>query len=346
MGYEKLFSPIQLRGLELKNRVVFPAMGTKMSGGGKEVTQKLIDYHAERAKGGNGLNIVEVSSVHAPSSPRGFLSIAEDHYIEGFQKLTDAIRKNGGKSAVQLWQGGTAVASDPNAMIVVPSDMTLPQTEFTLPGAKTETIWEIIEAYGKAAKRAVEAGFDTMELHAAHSYSLHTFLSPAFNRREDEFGGSFENRTRYLLETIRQIRKNIPEQMPLLMRIDAKDDNLEKGLTIEEIIEICKLAKTEGVDVLDVSRGNMFSAAIKYEVPPVDVAKGFNVDNAAKIRKETEMTTIAVGRINRPDQAETILQEDKADMVVMGRAQLADAQFCNKAKEGKDDAIVYCVGCN
>lgn len=346
MKFEKLFTPIKIREMEMRNRVVFPAMGTKMPSEDKFVTEKLINYHVARAEGGNGLNMVEVTSVHAPSAPTYFLSIADDKYIPEFKKLTDAIRNVGGKSAIQLWQGGTAVASDREAMIIVPSEMNMPGTDIMLPAAKTETIWEIIDAYGKAAKRAEEAGFDAIELHAGHSYSLHTFLSPAFNKREDEFGGSFENRARYLLETIKSIRKNISADMPLFMRIDAHDDYLENGLAIDDIIKVCKLAGEEGVDVLDVSRGNMFSAAIKYEVPPVDVERGFNVDNAAKIRKETGMITVAVGRINSPDQAEKILEDDRADMVVMGRAQLADAEFCNKAKAGDEDSIVYCVGCN
>lgn len=346
MKFEKLFSPIKVRGMEMRNRIVFPAMGTKMPTEDRQVTQKLIDYHVARAKGGNGLNMLEVTSVHTPSAPKSFLSIGEDKYVPGLKKLVEEIHQAGAKVGIQVWQGGTAVASDPEAEIIVPSDMPFPTPESIIPGASKETIGDIIESFGEAARRAVEAGFDCIEFHAAHSYSPHTFLSAAFNRREDEYGGSLKNRARYMLECIRALRKNMPEDMPLFMRIDAHDDYLENGLTIEDIIQVCKWAKEAGVDVLDVSRGNMFTAAIKYEVPPVDVPRGFNVDNAARIRKETGMLTIAVGRINHPQQAENILTEDKADMVVMGRAQLADAEFCNKAKAGEIEDIVLCVGCN
>ena len=155
-----------------------------------------------------------------------------------------------------------------------------------------------------------------------------------------------ENRARFSLECIRAIRENIPEDMPLFMRIIAHDDNLEGGLTIEEIVEFCKMAKDAGVDVLNVSRGNFSSAAIKYEVPPVDLPRGFNVANAERIKKETGMITIAVGRINDPAQADEIIASGKADMVVIGRGQLADPEFCNKAREGRVDDIVKCVGCN
>lgn len=346
MTYNHLFSPIKIRGLELKNRVVFPAMGTKMATDDKFVTDQLIDYHVARVVGGCGLNITEVCSVYSKAAPSKFLSIAEDEYIPGLKKLADAIHKEGGKAGIQLWCGGFAVASDPTAMIIIPSDTPVRGTELVIPGASIATIQEVIEAYGAAAKRAVLAGYDTVEFHAAHNYVPHSFLSPYFNRRTDEYGGSFENRARLSLECIRAIRDNIPEDMPLFMRIDAHDDCLDGGLTIEEMIEFCKLAKEAGVDVVDVSRGNFSSSAIVYEVPPIDLPRGFNVDNAARIRKETGLVTIAVGRINEPALAEEILEEDKADMVVVGRGQLADPEFCNKAMAGEDTSIVRCIGCN
>lgn len=346
MGYNKLFSTIKIKGLELKNRVMFPAMGTKMATEDKFVTQQVIDYHVARVVGGCGLNFTEVCSVYEPASPKKFLSIAEDKYIEGLKKLTDSIHEAGGKAGVQLWLGGLAVASDPEAMIIIPSDMPVQGTEYTMPGASIDTIKEAIKAFGEAARRAVEAGFDTIEFHGGHNYVPHSFLSPFFNKREDEYGGSLENRARFSIEAIKAIRENMPEDMPLFMRVVAQDDYLEGGLTIEDIIEFCKMAKEAGVDVVDVSRGNFSSAAIKYEVPPVDLARGFNVENAARIRKETGLITVAVGRINDPALAEEILESDKADMVVIGRAQLADPEFCNKAREGKEDTIVKCVGCN
>jgi len=160
------------------------------------------------------------------------------------------------------------------------------------------------------------------------------FLSGGINHRTDEYGGSFKNRTRFPLEIIRAVRSNLPEGMPVFMRIDAHDDYLENGLTIEEVIEFCKLARAEGVDVLDVSRGNVISAGNKFEVPPIDLPRGFNIENAAKIRKEARMLTIGVGRINTAALAEEILEKDKVDMVVMGRAQLADPGFCDEITRG------------
>lgn len=346
MAFENLFSPIKIRGLELKNRVVFPAMGTKMATEDGYVTKQLIDYHAARALGGSGLNFTEVCGVHGPSNPVKFLAIHEDKYIPGLKALTDAIHAAGGKAGVQLWQGGMAAATYQQEGIIIPSDIKVPGSDHVIPGASIETIKEVVQSFGKAARRAVEAGFDCIEFHAGHNYSPHAFLSPAFNKRTDQYGGSLENRARYLLECIKAIRENIPEDMPLFMRIVAHDDYLEDGLTIEEMIKFCNMAKDAGVDVLNVSRGNFSSAAIKYEVPPVDLPRGFNVSNAERIKKETGMLTIAVGRINDPKQADEIIATGKADMVVIGRGQLADPEFCNKAKEGRVDDIIRCVGCN
>ncbi|MEG1383730.1 MAG: NAD(P)/FAD-dependent oxidoreductase [Oscillospiraceae bacterium] len=342
--FDKLFAPIKIRGMELRNRIIMPAMGTRMASETGEITGRLIAYHTARAIGGSGLNIVEVASVHTPSAPAHFVSISDDSKLEGHTKLTAAIHAAGGKAGIQLWQGSIAVSMDPKAKMFVVSDM--PFGKFTVPAITKSEIEEIVECYGAAAKRAAEAGYDCVEFHCAHNYLPHSFLSAGFNRRTDEYGGSFENRARFPLECIRAIRANLPDSMPIFMRIDAHDDYLQNGLSIEDVIAFCKLAGDAGVDVLDISRGNIITAASLYEVPPIDVPRGFNVENARRIRRETGMLTVAVGRINAAEQAEEILEQDKADMVVMGRAQLADPEFANKAKAGRVDDIVHCVGCD
>lgn len=342
--YSKLFSPFAIKGMTLKNRIILPAMGTRFTQD-RFVNQTHIDYHVARTRGGSALNIVEVSSVHEPSAPKMFLSIADDKYIPKMRELTDAIHAAGGKAGIQLWQGSLAVGMDQTAMILLASEMEL-APGFKIPGIDKAMIGQIVDCYGKAAARAVAAGFDCIEFHCAHNYLPHSFLSGGINHRTDEYGGSLENRARFPLECIRAIRTAMPEDMPLFMRIDAHDDCLENGMTIEDTIAFCKMAGEAGVDVLDVSRGNVISAASKYEVPPLDLPRGFNVDNAARIRRETGMVTIGVGRINDPQQAEDILEADKVDLVVMGRAQLADPDFCNKCKEGRVEDIDRCVGCD
>ena len=342
--FDHLFSPFRVRGLALKNRVVLPAMGTRFCED-RHVTQRLIDYHVARARSGCALNIVEVSSVHTPSAPSMFVSISEDEYVPGHRALVDAIHEAGGTAGVQLWQGSIAVGMDPQAQMLVASDLPL-APGFTLPAVTREQIDEVVACYGEAARRAREAGYDCVEFHCAHNYLPHSFLSGGINHRTDEYGGSLENRARFPLACIRAIREAIGEDMALFMRIDAHDDFLEGGMTIEDTIEFCRWAADAGVDVLDVSRGNIVSAANAYEVPPIDLPPAFNVDNAARIRRETGVPTIGVGRINTPQLAEEILAEDKVDLVVMGRAQLADPDFVAKAREGRVDDIVYCVGCD
>ncbi|WP_072374840.1 bile acid Fe-S flavoenzyme BaiCD [Thermophilibacter mediterraneus] len=342
--FDHLFSPFRVRGLALKNRVILPAMGTRFCED-RHVTQRLIDYHVARARSGCALNIVEVSSVHTPSAPSMFVSISEDEYVPGHRALVDAIHEAGGTAGVQLWQGSIAVGMDPQAQMLVASDLPL-APGFTLPAVTREQIDEVVACYGEAARRAREAGYDCVEFHCAHNYLPHSFLSGGINHRTDEYGGSLENRARFPLACIRAIREAIGEDMALFMRIDAHDDFLEGGMTIEDTIEFCRWAADAGVDVLDVSRGNIVSAANAYEVPPIDLPPAFNVDNAARIRRETGVPTIGVGRINTPQLAEEILAEDKVDLVVMGRAQLADPDFVAKAREGRVDDIVYCVGCD
>lgn len=348
MAFEKLFSPIKIRGMEMPNRVVMSAMGTheaSASEDGRMVTDKLIAYHVARAKGGCGMNTTECCAVDLASSPRGFLAISDDKYIPGMKKLCDAVHEVGGRMAVQLWQGGLAVGSDPQAEILIASDMPV-SPEYTMPGISVERIHSVIDAFGQAARRAVEAGFDAVEFHCGHNYLPHSMLSSAINKRTDEWGGSLENRMKFPLACIRSIRENIPEEMPMFMRVVWQDDFLEGGLTPEDVITFCKEAGKAGVDVINVSRGNILSAAIMYETPPVDMPNGFNVDAAARIRKETGMLVMPCGRINTPGLAEEILEQEKADLVVMARAQLADPEFCNKAKAGDLTSIKYCIGCD
>lgn len=348
MAFDKLFAPIKIRGLELKNRVVMSAMGTHIaasSDDGRMVTDKLIGYHVARAKGGCGLNTTECCAVDLASSPKGFLAISDDNYIPGMKRLCDAVHAVGGRMAIQLWQGSIAVGSDPQAEVLVVSDMPV-SPEYTLPGISEERIQSVITAFGQAARRAVEAGFDVIEFHCGHNYLPHSFLSGAINKRTDDWGGSLENRMKFPLACIRSIRENVPEDMPLFMRVVWQDDFLEGGLTPEDVIAFCKCAGKEGVDVINVSRGNVISAAVVYETPPVDLPNGFNTDAAARIRRETGMLVMPCGRINTPELAEELLEQGKADLVVMARAQLADAEFCNKAKAGDVESIKYCIGCD
>lgn len=360
--FDNLFSPIKIRGLTLRNRVVLPAMGTHFADEDSNITQQLIDYQVARALGGCGLNFTECTSVCPDAIHTRQPGIGADRFIPGHQALTDAVHMAGGKCAIQLWAPGAGAGSDPKCRIYLPdgydgknSTVFIPDTakrekDGTIPAVTVEELERIVQWFGDAAARSVRAGYDVLEFHCGHNYLPHTMLSKAFNHRRDQYGGSLKNRMRFPLACIRAIRGNMPEDMPLFIRVsvfDEKDlDQGKGGNSIEDTIEFLKEAKKAGVDVANVSRGNFTGWGNVYEVPPLNLKPGFNVEHAARIRRETGLVTMAVGRINTPELGERILEEQKADLICMGRAQLAEPEFCNKCRDGRTDEIRYCIGCN
>lgn len=360
--FENLFSPIKIRGLTLRNRIVMPAMGTHFADEDSYVTQQLIDYQVARALGGCGLNFMECTSVCPDATHARQPGISSDQYIPGHRKFTEAVHTAGGKCAIQLWAPGAGAGSDPKCRIYLPdgydgksSAVFIPPTakreeDGTIPAVTVEELKTIVQWFGEAAARSVRAGYDVLEFHCGHNYLPHTMLSKAFNHRTDEYGGSLKNRMRFPLACIHAIRANMPEDMPLFIRVSIFDeddlDNGKGGNSIEESIEFLKEARKAGVDVANISRGNFTGWGNVYEVPPLNLKPGFNVENAARVRNETGLITMAVGRINTPELGESILVEEKADLICMGRAQLADPEFCNKCRDGRTDEIRYCIGCN
>lgn len=342
MEYKHLFSKGTIGNMELKNRVILPAMGTKMNEPGGYVSQRLIDYHVARAKGGNGLNTVEVTTIHPTAASDDAPALYDDKFIPGMTKLAQSIREAGGKSCLQLWHGGKVT---PNLIQVSSSPVPFEGVTHIPRELEHHEVSEMVQAYADTAARAKQAGFDSVEFHAGHGYLPQQFLSPAMNFRQDEYGGSWENRCRFPLACIRAIREAVGPGFPILMRISAIED-LPGGLTLEDMKLFSKLAEEAGIDAINVSRGVPAGAAIKYEVPPIDLPVGFNVDNAAQIKSVVNIPVIAVGRINDPAIADRIIAEGLADFVAIGRAQLADPEFCNKALAGRADTIVKCVGCD
>ena len=336
MSYDALFAPIKLRGLELKNRVVLPGMNTKMVKNKHDIAEDLVAYHAARAAGGCALNIVEPACVCPETHAYLYLGLYTEHHSEELKKVTKAIHDNGGLACVQIWHGGFV----PEAFFDKTNKRETPDT------ITHERIQEIIKQYGVSAKLAVEAGFDALEFHAAHTYLPHEFMNPSLNNRTDEYGNqSLENRCRFNLEVIREMRANMPEDMPLLMRLDAIDELMPKVTTVEETIQFINWAAEAGVDAADLSRGNAMSLATVYEVPPYNLEPGFNMDNIAAVKAGISIPVIGVGRVNTPDVADKLIREGKIDMIAVGRGQLVDPEWCNKAKEGRDDEIRRCIGC-
>lgn len=344
MKCEALFQPITIKNMTLRNRVMLPGMSTRLCLDGGFVSDGMIEYYSSIAAGGCGLICVEACSVHAPSAPKNFLQICSDEHIAGLKRLTDAVHAAGAKITIQLWQGGFAAwATDPSLVCMVPSETEFRGVKF--PGASKELIAEVVEAYGQAARRAVEAGFDSVHIHGGHQYSPAHFLS-GFNKREDEYGGDLAGRARYMMEVLKAVRANVPKDFPVGMRIVAQDDMIPDGTTLEDTIQVINWCADEGLDFVDISRGNKFTAAFRFEVPTMYTPKGFNLDNAVKIKQGVKIPVCGGGRITDPELAEKYLANGSLDMVFVGRPQICDHEWCNKAKAGQLEDIVRCLACN
>jgi NADPH2 dehydrogenase len=276
-----------------------------------EVSDWHIVHYGTRAVGRVGLILLEATAVESRGriSDRD-LGIWGDHHVEGLKKLVDFAHGQGVKIGIQLAHAGRkAVLDEP---IIAPSAIPFDDRS-KMPQEMSKTqIDEVIRAFREAARRADAAGFDVVEIHAAHGYLLHEFLSPLSNRREDEYGGSLTNRFRMLKEVVRSVREVWPEERPLYVRISAVD-YAEGGLTLEDSVEIARLLKEEGVDLIDVSSGGLLPN------PPGRVYPGYQVGYAETLRKEVDIPTGCVGMITTPEQAEEILGNGRADLVFLGR---------------------------
>lgn len=342
-----ILSPLTIRSVDFRNRIIMPSMVTHYAGRNGEITEKLLRYHEARALGGVGLNLLESTSVH--DSGRCYfpgVSIASDEHIKGLKKLTDCIHNAGGKAGIQLNHAGRLVRPDASGQAIplvsfVPGRTPLENSRVL----DEEDIHVLIQAFGQAARRAKEAGFDVIEIHGAHGYLIAQFMSPLFNRREDSFGGSYENRMRFALEVLRATRKAAGEDMALFFRISSQEF-LPGGIDMDLSCRIAQSAAEAGADLIHISAG--LSESNEYTGPPPCLPKGWNADQAARIRSVlagTALTSVA-GRIVDRASADAILSAGKSDMVTMGRALIADPNLPRKLAEGHDADIVPCVGCN
>jgi 2,4-dienoyl-CoA reductase-like NADH-dependent reductase (Old Yellow Enzyme family)/thioredoxin reductase len=309
------------------------------------VTQRQIDYYRERAKH-VGVVIVEASYVE----PRGKalkyqLSIASDEYVVGLRELADAIKLQGARAAIQLNHAGRAARPELiGCPPVAPSMIPMPEAPWghagtgVLPRALSkDEIKNIVQQFAEAAERAKRAGFEGIEIHAAHHYLLAQFLAPHSNRRVDEYGGNLENRARFLIEILHAIKDSVGDDFPVWVRINGKEYGIEPGISLEESKKLAALLEREGCDAIHVSA---FVWGRRIVVPPMNESRGSMADLAAQIKSVVNIPVIAVGRID-PETGERILREGKADMVAMGRTLIADPDAPIKPK----DERVPCIAC-
>jgi len=341
----KLFSPFRIREIELKNRIVVSPMCEYSAKDGHPQAWHLV-HLGSRAIGGAGLVFTEATAVEA----RGRISSAdtgiyEDAHVASWRPIAEFIRSHGAVPGMQLahagrkactappWTGGKPIAREDGGWEPVgPSPLAFDAGYAVPHELSTGEIGEIVGAFRKSAERAVAAGFEVVEIHAAHGYLLHQFLSPLSNTRLDEYGGTFENRIRMTLNVVRAIREVWPQRSPLFVRVSATDWK-EGGWDLTQTIALAKQLKLLGVDLIDASSGGA--------VPGVKIpfGPGYQTGFAEAIRKEAGIATGAVGMITEPMQAETILSTGQADLVFLARELLRDPYWPRRAAKALDVTI-------
>ncbi len=343
-GMEKVFEPIQINGLTLKNRLVVSAMLSNLVNPDGTASEAYITYHEAKAKGGWGLIITE-DYIVAPHVGAGktLPAIYNAELAASHAKLTERIHAAGGTIFAQIYHAGRETHSGLTGECpVAPSaikDPTMPEIPREL---TKEEIKEIIQWFAQSAYFVKEAGFDGVEIHGASGYLVGQFISPFSNKRSDEYGGTIYGRAKFAVEIVKAIREKVGPDYPISFRL-CTAEYVEGGLEIEESKVIARLLEQAGVDLLHCTQGVYASRPVI--TPPYMIPRAHYVDNAAEIKKVVSIPVIAVGGINDIALAETILLSGKADLVTMARASLADPQLPNKARDGRYEQIIHCIGC-
>ena len=340
-----LFSPFRLRTIELKNRIVVSPMCEYSAVDGHPQTWHLV-HLGSRAVGGAALVFAEATAVEA----RGRISPVDtgmylDSHVASWRPIVDFIHQQGALAGMQLahsgrkgstappWLGGKKVPPEQGGWEPVAPSTEPFNKDYPIPRALTAAeIREVIHAFRRAAERVFAAGFEVLELHAAHGYLLHEFLSPLSNFRQDEFGGSFENRIRIVVQVAEAVREVWPGRLPLFVRVSATDWK-EGGWDLDQTVELSKRLKSVGVDLIDVSSGGVVPG---IQIP---VGPGYQTGFAEGIRKQAAIATGAVGMITEPAQADAILNEGKADAIIMARELLRDPYWPRRAAQALGEKI-------
>ena len=348
--YENLFEPITLGPTQLRNRIFNPPHGTTLGADGL-VSDELIAYHEARAKGGAGLIILEGMAFHPSFAfESAYLNAGRDDIIPGMKKLSRACGAHGAAVFGQLFHAGRSVrySHDGSRPLVFSASDTPDDRYRVVPvPMPNDMVWEVIESYATAAARLAEAGLDGIEILASQGYLIGQFLNPATNRRDDEFGGSLENRMRFLSESIARIRGAIGGSKTLGIRITL-DEKTQFGMEAAEAVKVCQILEKEGhVDYFSVISGSSSSPDGWIHVfPPMAVPPAFVANDAAQLKSAITKPVLVAGRINQAQAASQILSEGKADMVGMVRALIADPEFPNKVAANRSEDIRACIGCN
>lgn len=350
--YAKLFSKKAIGKMTVPNRIVMTAMGNHLANADGSVSDADLAFYGARAKGGVGLIITECTCVDYKIGKGNCHQIAvdDDKYIDGLKKLADTIHQYGSVVAVQIYHPGRQgiAAINGNTTMQAPSVTECQAVHQPTHEMTKQEVKDTVGKFVRAAKRLQKAGIDAVELHGAHGYLIDQFLSPYTNKRTDEYGGNFENRMRFLDEIIEGVRRECGDDYPIIVRYSADEfmsyaGHPEEGLHLDDGIKIAKHLQQKGVDALDVSSGIYETMNTAWE--PVGFDQGWKIDLSAKVKEAVSIPVIGVSVIREPEYAEKVLEEGKVDFVGSARQFLADPEWANKAKAGKEKSIRKCISC-
>lgn len=354
--FTKLLQPGKIGGMTVRNRIVLPGMGTGSNDDGpaglmSELSDRTIDYYAERAKGGAGLIITQACTIMYESRGIGNLQLHDDSVIPRFAQLAKAIQAHGAKAVVQIVHHGTILSlrsmylPDKEAVKpLAPSAIPFPENDVMPIEMAQEDIDRVVAGFAEAARRVKDAGFDAVEIHGAHGYLIGQFRSPMTNKRTDKYGGGPENRARFCCEVLAAVRKKVGPDYPVLLRMSGTSYS-EGGITVEDSVIQAPLFVEAGADAIDVSVGSL--ETYHYILPPYMVPAGLNVPAAEAIKKAVKVPVIAVGRLGTDiPLAESILEKGQADFIAIGRGLIADPYLPQKVSEGRLEDIQECISCN
>ena len=345
-----LLTPARIGPVEIKNRIVMPPMTTRTSDAEGFVTDDSVAYYMARVQGGVGLITVEMASPEKCGRHRRHeVGIYDDKFVPGLTRLVGEIHRGGAKASIQLGHGGGHTRVDicgetPIAPSAIPHPVYETTFEIIIPEAMTKArIDQTIAAHAAAAQRAQQAGFDCVEVHAAHGYLISQFHAPFENRRTDEYGGSLENRARFGLEALRAVKAAVPG-LGVIYRLSV-EDFFPGGLILGEGRQIALWAAESGADALHISAGHYRSLpSAQVVLPPMAMPDGPFLDFAADVKKRVAIPVIAVGKLGDPTLAESAVASGKADFVALGRTLVADPQWVDKVRRG--EPIRRCLACN
>lgn len=345
--FKDLFQEGSIGSLKTRNRIVMPPMGTNYAGENGEVTDKLINYYSERAKGGTGLIITEVGAVDYPEAKAiiNQIRIDNDKFIPGLHELTSSVHNHGAKIFIQLHHAGRQTT--PNEIEgKQPVSASPVKDEFLQVEPREldkEEVEELVNKYIDSAERAKKAGFDGIELHGAHGYLIGQFISSRTNKRDDKYGGDLEDRLTFSLEIIEGIKERLGEDFPISFRLSG-DEFIEGGHGIEESKKVAKKLEKAGINVLHITAGIYESMPNILE--PMRFEEGWRTHISKQIKEVLEIPTITVGVIRKPEMANQIIKEGIADFVSVGRGHITDPYFTRKAAKGNTEKIRSCISCN